>query len=219
MGGHAAGALTRSRIVHGDLPAIGPVDVRGPIRTSRLVLRPFAPDDLVAVDAYATSPGARGHLAGTPTGARPDAARLLADRLGWTRLAAVGDRLALAVELPAQGPRPAHVVGEAHARLREPAARQAELGVVLHEDVRGAGLAGEAADRILELLFEEAGVHRVTARADARDAAALALATRLGMRREALLVHDRWVEGAWADTVVVALLDVEWAARTSLDGL
>ncbi|MFT2690037.1 hypothetical protein [Clavibacter zhangzhiyongii] len=69
-------------------------------------------------------------------------------------------------------------------------------------------------------MFDEAGVHRVACRVDAaRDAAALGLAARLGMRREALLVHDRWVGGTWADTVVVALLDVEWAARQSLDGL
>jgi len=198
-----------------DLPALDPVEVRGPVRTARLVLRPFTPDDVVALDAYAASPGARPHLAGSAT----DPARMLAERLGWTRLAAVGDRLALAVELPAQGPRPARVVGEVHLGLRGPGARQAELGVVLHDDVRGAGLAAEAVGRILELAFTEAGVHRVACRVDAADADALGLATRLGMRREALLVHDRWVGGAWADTVVVALLDVEWAARRSLDGL
>ncbi|QIS38292.1 GNAT family N-acetyltransferase [Clavibacter capsici] len=199
----------------GDLPALDPVEVRGPLRTARLVLRPFTPDDVVAVDAYAAAPGARPHLAGPAT----DPARMLADRLGWTRLAAVGDRLALAIELPAAGPRPARVVGEVHLLLRDPVARQAELGVVLHEDARGAGLAAEAADRVLELAFAEAGVHRVACRVDAADATALGLAERLGMRREALLVHDRWDRGAWADTVVVALLDVEWAARKSLDGL
>jgi RimJ/RimL family protein N-acetyltransferase len=199
----------------GDLPALDPVEVRGPVRTARLVLRPFTPDDVVAIEAYAESPGARPHLAGSPA----DPARMLADRLGWTRLAGVGDRLALAIELPAQGQRWARVVGEVHLLLRDPGARQAELGVVLHEDVRGAGLAAEAADRILELAFAEAGVHRVACRVDAADATALGLAERLGMRREALLVHDRWAGGAWADTVVVALLDVEWAARKSLDGL
>ncbi|MFT2707269.1 GNAT family N-acetyltransferase [Clavibacter zhangzhiyongii] len=197
------------------LPALDPVEVRGPIRTPRLVLRPFGLDDLVAVDEYAAAPGARPHLAGSES----DAARMLADRVRWTRLAGVGDRLALAVELPTQGPRPARVVGEVHVVLHDPAARQAEVGVVLHPDARGAGFAREAADRILELVFDEAGVHRVACRVDARDAAALGLAARLGMRREALLVHDRWVGGAWADTVVVALLDVEWAARQSLDGL
>ena len=199
----------------GDLPALDPVEVRGPVRTSRLLLRPFTPDDVVALDAYAASPGARPHLAGSAA----DPARMLAERLRWTRLAAVGDRLALAIELPAQGPRPARVVGEVHLLLRDPGARQAELGVVLHADARGAGLAAEAAGRILELAFAEAGVHRVACRVDAADITALGLAERLGMRREGLLVHDRWVGGAWADTVVVALLDVEWAARTSLDGL
>ncbi|CCE74506.1 GNAT family N-acetyltransferase [Clavibacter nebraskensis] len=199
----------------GDLPALDPVEVRGPVRTARLVLRPFTPDDVVAIESYAESPGARPHLAGSAA----DPARMLADRLDWTRLAGVGDRLALAIELPAQGQRWARVVGEVHLLLRDPGARQAELGVVLHEDVRGAGLAAEAADRILELAFAEAGVHRVACRFDAADATALGLAERLGMRREALLVHDRWAGGAWADTVVVALLDVEWAARKSLDGL
>ena len=198
----------------GDLPALDPVEVRGPVRTPRLLLRPFTPDDVVALDAYSASPGARPHLAGSAA----DPARMLAERLRWTRLAAVGDRLALAIELPAQGPRPARVVGEVHLLLRDPGARQAELGVVLHDDARGAGLATEAAGRILELAFAEAGVHRVAYRVDAADTNALALAARLGMRREALLVHDRWERGAWADTVVVALLDVEWAARTSLDG-
>ena len=199
----------------GDLPALDPVEVRGPVRTPRLLLRPFTPDDVVALDAYAASPGARPHLAGSAA----DPARMLAERLRWTRLAAVGDRLALAIELPAQGPRPARVVGEVHLLLRDPGARQAELGVVLHDDARGAGLATEAAGRILELAFAEAGVHRVACRVDAADAEALGLAERLGMRREALLVHDRWARGAWADTVVVAMLDVEWAARKSLDGL
>nr|WP_174239518.1 GNAT family protein [Clavibacter michiganensis] len=197
------------------MPALDPVEVRGPVRTDRLVLRPFTPDDVVAIEAYAESPGARPHLAGSAA----DPARMLADRLGWTRLAEVGDRLALAIELPAQGQRWSRVVGEVHLLLRDPGARQAELGVVLHEDVRGAGVAVEAADRILELAFAEVGVHRVACRVDAADATALGLAGRLGMRREGLLVHDRWVGGAWADTVVVALLDVEWAARTSLDGL
>lgn len=216
MGGHAArDHLTGGIQVDGDLPALDPVEVRGPVRTARLVLRPFTPDDVVALEAYAASPGARPHLAGS----RSDPARMLADRLGWTRLADVGDRLALAIELPAQGQRWARVVGEVHLLLRDPGARQAELGVVLHEDARGAGLAAEAADRILELAFAEAGVHRVACRVDAADATALGLAGHLGMRREALLVHDRWARGAWADTVVVALLDVEWAARKSLDGL
>jgi RimJ/RimL family protein N-acetyltransferase len=219
VGGDAAGPLTGITAVDGDIPAIDPVEVRGPIRTSRLVLRPFAPDDLVALDEYAAAPGARPHLAASVSGAPLDAPRMLADRIAWTSIAAIGDRLALAVELPAQGPRPARVVGEVHLLLLGPGARQAELGVVLHADVRGAGLAVEAADRVLELAFEEAGVHRVACRVDASDTAALAVAERLGMRREALLVHDRWVDGAWADTVVVALLDVEWAARTSLDGL
>jgi RimJ/RimL family protein N-acetyltransferase len=207
--------LTRGIPVDGDLPALDPVEVRGPVRTARLVLRPFVLDDVVALEAYAAAPGARAHLAGSAS----DPERMLADRLGWTRLAVVGDRLALAVELPALGPRSARVVGEVHLRLRDPGARQAELGVVLHEDARGAGLAAEAADRVLELAFAEAGVHRVACRVDAADATALGLAGRLGMRREALLVHDRWDHGAWADTVVVALLDVEWAARKSLDGL
>jgi RimJ/RimL family protein N-acetyltransferase len=201
--------------VDGDLPALDPVEVRGPVRTARLALRPFTPDDVVALEAYASAPGARPHLAGSAS----DPERMLADRLGWTRLAAVGDRLALAIELPTQGPRAARVVGEVHLLLGDPGALQAQLGVVLHEDARGMGLATEAADRVLELAFAEAGVHRVAARVDAADATALALAERLGMRREALLVHDRWADGAWADTVVVALLDVEWAARKTLDGL
>lgn len=53
----------------------------------------------------------------------------------------------------------------------------------------------------------------MTVRVDARNAPSLRLAERLGMRREAYLVENEWLRGAWSDEINLALLEREWAAK------
>jgi RimJ/RimL family protein N-acetyltransferase len=62
-----------------------------------------------------------------------------------------------------------------------------EIGYVLHPDHGGQGLASEAVRALLEIAFVTIGLHRVSARIDARNLRSLRLAERLGMRREAHL--------------------------------
>ena len=66
---------------------------------------------------------------------------------------------------------------------------------------------------MLHLAFDHLGLHRVTARVDARNDASLRLGDRLGMRQGALLVSNEWFKGAWSDEVDLAVLEDEWTGQ------
>jgi RimJ/RimL family protein N-acetyltransferase len=77
----------------------------------------------------------------------------------------------------------------------------------------GQGFATEAAAAMLVLAFDGLGLHRVTARIDARNGASAAVLRKLGMRQEAVLVENEWFKGEWSDEIDFAILDREWRAR------
>ena len=68
-------------------------------------------------------------------------------------------------------------------------------------------------ERLLQLGLEEAGFHRIVGRLEARNEGSAGVMERLGMRREAHLVENEWVKGAWESEVVYALLAREWRER------
>lgn len=85
-----------------------------------------------------------------------------------------------------------------------------EIGYIFHPDYAGRGFATEAVRALLGIAFGTYGLHRVTARIDARNVASLRLAERVGMRQEAHLVENEWFKGAWSDEIDYALLQREW---------
>lgn len=194
------------------------VEVRGPLLTDRLTLRPFARDDVDDVLLYWSQPATAGcALRDTPRdhGITADLER----KITSTLLERNGDRLDLAIELPAHNDEPLRVIGEVGLRLNSLEDRQARLSCIVHPDFRGNGYAMEAATRMLDFAFAEIGIHRVVASLDARCTDSARFATHLGMRHEAHLVHDLWFGGEWVDTAIFGILDVEWSARKSIDGL
>ena len=68
---------------------------------------------------------------------------------------------------------------------------------------------------MLQIAFDDLGLHRVSAPLDPRNDRSAALCKRLGMREEARLVEDLWSKGEWVDTTICAILDREWTVRTS----
>jgi RimJ/RimL family protein N-acetyltransferase len=66
---------------------------------------------------------------------------------------------------------------------------------------------------LLRIGFEEAGLHRITANADARNAASVRVMEKIGMRREAHFVQGSFEKGEWVDEVEYAILAAEWRAR------
>lgn len=173
------------------------------LRTPRLLLRPFAVRDLDDLHAYRSRAEVVRYLDAEVTDRR-GTADLLHRRMVLDRLVEPGDTLVLAAELDGR------VVGDVSLAWTSAEHRQGEIGFAFHPRVHGHGLAGEATAALLDLATGPVGLHRVSARCDARDTASARLLACLGLRQEAHLVHHEWIKGAWGDELVFAVLDDEW---------
>jgi RimJ/RimL family protein N-acetyltransferase len=184
----------------------GPFRPEYPIRTRRLLLRPYRPGDTDAVYAYHRLPETARYLENEPM-SRAEAKALVTRRVGSSTLAGVGEVLNLVVELA----RTRRLVGDCV--LFWCGEGQAEVGYVLHPDHWGHGYATEAVGALLRLGFEDLGLHRIGARCDARNTASARVMERSGMRHEAHLVQSEFIKNEWTDELIYAILRSEWAAR------
>ena len=178
-----------------------------PIRTERLVLRPYRDDDYdFLVSMFTRDDVFRYLLDDVKT---PDQVHdSLARRLTLPPLVVDGQALTLAVELRDTG----RLVGDVTLFQISTVHRAGEIGFIFHPDFHGNGYAGEAAKALLGAAFDRLGMHRVTGRCDARNTASAAVLTRLGMRREAHFVSNEYLKGEWTDELVFAMLENEWRA-------
>ncbi len=178
-----------------------------PIRTERLLLRPFTGLDLEALHSWQSREDVVRYLYGGPRTLEESADQLMTRAaVPWPSKA--GEDLSLAVELDGE------VVGEVVLKWLSEANRQGEIGYVLHPDHHGRGIAVEASEVLLRLAFEELGLHRVVAQCDPRNTASWRVMEKLGMRREAHFRHNEVFKGEWGDVYVYALLEDEWSASS-----
>lgn len=184
-----------------------PYELTGPILTSRLRLRAFVPEDLAALCAFEGLPQVMRYLYWTDPGPQAVKDRLVR-RIACTQIAEEGDGLMLAVVRRDTDALIGHVMLQCVSREHQ----QGELGYVFDPVHQGQGFATEACRPVLDIAFQQIGLHRVYGNADARNTASIALMRRLGMRQEAHLVQNELVKGEWTDEVVCAVLADEWAA-------
>ena len=181
-----------------------------PILTERLSLREFRLTDLDELHDIERRDDVARYLYWEPR--TPDRTQLwLERRVPMTRIDETNDQLRLAVTLRERGT----LIGDLVLFLVSREHRQGEIGYVFHPDHGGRGYATEASAVLLQLAFQGLGLHRVIGRCDARNTASARVLERLGMRREGHLVENEWVKGEWTDELVFAILDREWAARSS----
>ena len=180
-----------------------------PIHTERLILRLMTDADIDDVFAYQSREDVCRYLLFDPR-SREDVATRVAQFALATTLAADGDYLQLAVELPATADAPARVIDDSYFTITSAENAKAEIGWTMHPDFHGHGYAAEAARAVLAIAFDDIRLHRVSAELDPRNEASIALCKRLGMREEAYFVRDLWFKGDWADTGVYSLLDTEY---------
>jgi RimJ/RimL family protein N-acetyltransferase len=182
--------------------------LEAPVRTARLILRPFRWDDLALFNAFDRLPDVARYLYSTPRDL--DASRVALERkIAATAIRAAGEHMSLAVELASGG----GCIGDVLLEWTGNEHLQGEIGYVFHPDHHGRGYATEACEELLRMGFETLGLHRIAARCDARNDASARVMARLGMRREAHLVENEMVKGEWTDELVYALLDREWQMR------
>jgi RimJ/RimL family protein N-acetyltransferase len=190
-------------------PALGPLRPSYPLETARLLLRPIDPvGDVDAMHAYLSREDVCRYIPPEPKNREQVVERLADPRRTRSELEREGDTLALAVVLKESG----ELIGDLVFFWHSAEHRGGEIGYVVNPTYHGRGYATEAAGALLALLFDEFGLHRVTARIDADNPASGAVLTKLGMRREAELVENEWFKGRWSTEIDFAILDREWRA-------
>lgn len=90
---------------------------------------------------------------------------------------------------------------------------QADLGFTLATEYQGMGYASEAVLGLLQHLFVERALHRVSAEADARNTASVRLLERVGFTREGLRLSNTWFKGEWTDDVLFGYLRDDYLNR------
>jgi RimJ/RimL family protein N-acetyltransferase len=179
-----------------------------PIRTERLLLRPFGPDDLDALLAMFGNEEVTRYLDHGPLSL--EAVSALLERIApMTGIDDTHNELRLAVELAATGA----VIGDISLWRTSVEHNQGEIGFVIHPEHQGRGYAQEGMGELLRIGFEEAGLHRIVGRCDALNSASAGLMERLGMRREAHFRENERIKGVWSDELVYAMLASEWSTR------
>lgn len=149
-----------------------------PLLTPRLRLRPFTADDLPDFTAYRSHPDVTRYQSWSDYSAA-DAQAFFARqrRLEFNR---DDSWFQLAVERRENGA----LLGDIAVHFFDEG-RQAELGVTFAPSHQRQGLAREALNAVIALLFGPLAKHRITAVVDARNLAAATLFGKLGFRREA----------------------------------
>lgn len=169
------------------------------LETTRVALRRFRLTDVATFAAYRSDPDVARYQSWTAPVSLTAAATAVrgfaeADPTepGWFQYAVV---------LRSTG----ELVGDIGVDLHENR-MQAQIGFTLAPAFQGLGLATEAVGGLLDVLFDERGLHRVSAECDARNQASARLLLRLGFTEEGLLRANTWIKGEWTDDRLFGLL-------------
>jgi len=179
-----------------------------PVTTERLLLRPHQHGDLDDLTIYHSDPEVVRYIP-WPVRSRAETQAALKKRIEQGSVVEEGQWLVLAISLRSSG----RVIGEVLLKYDSESDGRGELAVAIAQDVAGNGYATEAATAMLTLGFEAFDLHRIVANLDARNTASARLLERLGMRREALHLSERFFKNEWTDTLVYAITAEEWRTR------
>lgn len=170
-----------------------------PLRTRRLTLRLHEPADVDRLQQIYSRPEVARYLLEPPWTPETAAEQVEKRR---TRNDLDGEPAALAFVVEHD----ATVIGDVLLWLTDTERRVAEIGWVLDPAHGGQGFATEAVRRVLDLAFDDYGLHRVAAQMDGRNTVSARLASRVGMQHEAHLRQNWWCKGEWTDTVIYGAL-------------
>ncbi|GAA1161098.1 GNAT family protein [Kribbella jejuensis] len=168
------------------------------VRTERLSVRRFTAGDAERFAAYRSDPVvARFQGWEAPVAladARETVERFAAgdpEAPGWFQYAVALDDV---------------LIGDLGLKLHENR-MQAELGFTLATEYQGHGYASEAVRGLLQHLFVDRQLHKVSAECDARNTASARLLERVGFTREGLRLSHTWFKGEWTDDLLYGYLN------------
>jgi len=178
------------------------------LKTRRLLLREFTPDDYQGAHAYGSDPEVTRYMEwgpNTPEDTHAFIARAVEHQSEDPRL-----NYTLAIEHPDFG-----IIGSCAIHVTSTKNRNAAIGYVLNRLHWGKGYATEATSKLIAFGFEALGMHRITATCDPRNAASWRVMEHNGMKREGHLREDKQLRGEWRDSLVYGILRHEYGPNGS----
>lgn len=169
-------------------------------RTARLDVRRFTRADVAAFSAYRADPDVARYQSWSDFSV--DQGRALVESMRHVELGTPGEWYQLALEDRSRRV----LVGDLASKVSAVEPREMEIGFTLAREQQGRGYATEALQGLLDHALFEMRLHRIVAVTDARNAAAAALLTRVGMRQEAHFVDNVFFKGAWGSERLFAKL-------------
>ena len=166
----------------------------------RVVLRPFRPDDVEPIWRSRLDP-----LTWAQTTEAPYVPQPLAEYRARYEAPSTSDDAQFAVDVDGV------LVGRAALFSVDPLARSGEVGVSLLHEHRGRGHGKDVMRVLLRFGFRTRNLHRVHLQTLARNEAALRCYRAVGFVEEGRLREHAWVEGAYDDVVLMAVLRRDWA--------
>ncbi len=179
------------------------------LESERLLLRRFADGDLLSFLAYLNDPLVARYQ--TWESYSEQQARDVIEEQTNLAPGLPGQWFTFALELKVRGV----LIGHIALKTQEDN-QQAEIGFTLSREYHGKGLAFEAASRVLDYVFINLEMHRVTAITDCENQRSVALLSRLGMRREGHFIQNIWFKGVWGDEYLYAILREEWLRKRAI---
>jgi RimJ/RimL family protein N-acetyltransferase len=134
----------------------------------------------------------------------------LADGEAWYERVVTRHSEGAAMQLVVVERRSRRVIGTSLLFNFDQASERAELGYVLGKAHWRQGLMHEALTALLQFAFDEMGLRRIEAHADARNVASDGLLRKLGFTHEGLLRQRALLKGETTDSNVYGLLRSEW---------
>jgi len=175
------------------------------IETPRLTLRPLVESDIDDLFEYQSDPATVRYI--------PWPARTIEEvREAFLKYHALpdfskdGHTALLGWELKGQG----KIIGQSNFTFESHAHQKGVIGYVVHPNWAGQGYALEATRALIEYVFENFEVRRLTATIDPRNLKSVALIDRLGFRLEGTFLEDEFFKGEWVDTAMYAIRRSEY---------
>jgi RimJ/RimL family protein N-acetyltransferase len=170
----------------------------------RLILRPFVLEDLEDVNNYSSDIDVTKHLHWGPYSEKEtknfiNMAISEAGQKGRTRY-----RFALTLKDENRA------IGSLAVRVVSTDDREASIGFVVGKGYWGMGYGSEAVYGLLFFGFDVLKMHRISASCTSENIGSIKVLEKVGMTREGVLRHNRFVKGAWRDSVIYSMLEDEW---------
>jgi RimJ/RimL family protein N-acetyltransferase len=177
------------------------------IKTARLVLREFVPEDWRAVLAYQRDPRYLRFYDDAWANRADDQVRAFVEMLIGYQQQAPRRKFQLAITLDGQ------LIGNCGIRRKDTNDWEADIGYELAPAHWGRGYATEAARAMVRIGFDDLHLHRVSAWCIADNVASARVLEKAGLRLEGRLRQNEFFQDRWWDTLLYAVLSDEWSGE------